>query len=314
MTDLLAREFVALGHDVRVITQTEGAGSFPFPVIRRPGPAELIAQVKWCAVFLQNNISLRTLWPLLLFRRRLFITHQTWIGHEADRPAWSHRLKLAVLRHATNFAISRAIADKLPVPSVNVGNPFNDDIFRETGNDDRTRDLIFVGRLVSDKGADVLIDALAILLQSGMQPRLTVVGDGPERTALEQKAEGQGLRSSITFVGSQTGAQLSTTLNAHRILVVPSRWPEPFGIVALEALACGCIVVGSEQGGLPEAIGPCGLTFSNGNAPALAGVLQELLHDPGRVARLREGAQEHLAPFRRRQVANAYLQVMGGTS
>lgn len=314
MSDILAREFVALGHDVRVITQTEGEGDFPFLVIRRPGLAELISQVKWCNVFLQNNISLRTVWPLLLFRRPLFITHQTWIGDETGSPAWSQRLKLAVLRHATNFSISRAIADKVPVPSVKVGNPFNDEVFRSAENDKRTHDLIFVGRLVSDKGVDVLIDALAILLQSGMHPRLTVVGDGVERTALEQKAEHLGLGSSISFVGSQTGTQLSKTMNAHRILVVPSRWPEPFGIVALEGLACGCVVVGSEQGGLPEAMGPCGLTFPNGDARALARVLQDLLHNPGRVARLREGAQEHLAPFSRRQVANSYLQAMGATS
>ena len=52
VSNLLAREFVALGHEVRVVTQTPGNGDFPFTVVRRPGPLELWRQVRWCNVFL----------------------------------------------------------------------------------------------------------------------------------------------------------------------------------------------------------------------------------------------------------------------
>lgn len=303
-----------LGQNVRVVTQTEGNGGFPFPVIRRPALPELARQVRWCDVFLQNNISLRTLWPLLFLRRPLFITHQTWIDHGRGPAGWPYRLKLAVVSHATNFSISQAIAERLSSPSVNLGNPFDDEVFREVSAGDRSRELVFVGRLVSDKGVDVLLDALALLAQSGRPVRLTIVGTGPEGPALEEKAKAQGLQSAVTFVGAKTGSDLAKILNAHRILVVPSRWPEPFGIVALEGIACGCVVVGSEQGGLPEAIGPCGLTFPNGDARALSGVLQELLSNPQRVSELRRGAEQHLLRFRRRQVAMAYLQRMGAKS
>jgi hypothetical protein len=48
---------------------------------------ELVRQVRWCDVFLQNNISLRTVWPLLFVRRPLFVTHQTWITNPDGRPA-----------------------------------------------------------------------------------------------------------------------------------------------------------------------------------------------------------------------------------
>jgi glycosyltransferase involved in cell wall biosynthesis len=99
-------------------------------------------------------------------------------------------------------------------------------------------------------------------------------------------------------------------LNQHRILVVPSRWPEPFGIVAVEAIACGCVVVGSVEGGLPEAIGPCGLTFPNGETEALAGVLQQLLTNPNKLAALRANAAAHLAQFNRTHVARLYLDAM----
>ena len=65
VSNLLAREFVAQGHEVRVVTQTAGNGDFPFVIVRRPGIFELFRQVRWCDVFLQNNISLRTAWPRL---------------------------------------------------------------------------------------------------------------------------------------------------------------------------------------------------------------------------------------------------------
>jgi len=100
-------------------------------------------------------------------------------------------------------------------------------------------------------------------------------------------------------------------LNEARILVVPSLWNEPFGIVALEGIACGLAVVGSAGGGLPEAIGPCGLTFPNGDAAALAARLAELLRRPGRIGELLAAAPAHLARHNPTAAARAYLAVMG---
>src|ERR1044071_8621228 len=120
--------------------------------------------------------------------------------------------------------------------------------------------------------------------------RLTIAGDGPEREPLETQAVKLGLQSRVEFVGSQSSHQLAELLRQHQILVVPSRWREPFGIVALEGIACGCVIVGSAEGGLAEAIGPCGLTFPNGDARALADILARLLTDPAERDRLRQHA------------------------
>jgi glycosyltransferase involved in cell wall biosynthesis len=308
-SELLAREFVQLGHDVRVVTQTKGESTFVFSVIRRPTLSELLRQVTWCDIFLQNNISLRTMWPLLFVRRPLFITHQTWIVNPQDRVDWSARLKLFALRFGRSIAISHAIAQQLPIPAVVIGNPYDNDIFTNLRSVDRERDLIYVGRLVSDKGVDLLIDALSILRESGVHTQLTIVGNGPERIALETQVRDLKLQSSVEFVGSQTGKQLAGTLNRHRILIVPSRWPEPFGIVAVEAIACGCIVVGSNQGGLPEAIGPCGITFPNNDAHALAKSLTAVITDQARPATLISHADSHLAGFGKTRVAQAYLEL-----
>jgi len=307
VSDLLAREFIELGHEVRVITQTEGGGEFLFPVIRRPGALELLRQVRWCDVFLQNNISLRTLWPLLFVRRPLCIAHHTWITNSDGSIRWQHRLKRFVLRHATSLAISRAMADHLPGSSIHVGNPYDDKVFTNPRAGPPTTELIFVGRLVSDKGANLLLEAMALLPSKA---RLTIAGDGPERVHLEKQAVDLQLESRINFVGSQTSEQLAKLLRQHQILVVPSHWREPFGIVALEGIACGCVVVGSAEGGLAEAIGPCGVTFPNGDARALANALSRLLEDPAECDCLRQNAAGHLARFTPRYVANLYLDAM----
>lgn len=310
ISNLLAHEFVRRGHEVRVVTQTAGEGEFPFAVVRRPGALELLRHVRWCEVFLQNNISLRTLWPLLFVRRPLFIAHQTWITNADGSTGWQHRLKRFALRFATSFSISEAIAGTLPTPSVRVGNPYDDETFKDSSTEPRTGELIFVGRLVSDKGTRLLLDAMKLLDE---KPHLTIVGDGPERAALEKQAADSELGSQVDFVGGQHGEQLARLLRQHQILVVPSLWQEPFGIVALEGIACGCVVVGSAGGGLAEAIGPCGVTFPNGDGKALGLALARLLADPDERARLRQNALSHLARFTPRRVAGLYLDAMEKT-
>jgi glycosyltransferase involved in cell wall biosynthesis len=307
VSNLLARAFVELGHKVRVVTQTEGDGDFPFPLVRRPNAFELFRNVRWCDVFFQNNISLRTLWPLFFLRRPLFIAHHTWITNPDGSTGWQHRLKQFLLRYATSFAISDAIAETLPVPSIRVGNPYDDEVFRDSPAENRDRELIFVGRLVSDKGANLLLDAMKLL---ETKPRLTIAGDGPERAALERQAADLQLQPQVEFVGHQRGQELAKLLRQHQILVVPSLWREPFGIVALEGIGCGCVVVGSAGGGLEEAIGPCGLTFPNGDVSALAKAIGRLLADPDERARLHQHSPSHLAGFAPRRVAESYLDAM----
>jgi glycogen(starch) synthase len=100
---------------------------------------------------------------------------------------------------------------------------------------------------------------------------LKVIGEGPCRNDLEERVRKLGLADQVEFLGAIVGEPLVNILNRHKILVVPSSWNEPFGIVALEGIACGCMVIGSSGGGLPEAIGPCGdyvlLTATVANLP-----------------------------------------------
>jgi glycosyltransferase involved in cell wall biosynthesis len=169
--------------------------------------------------------------------------------------------------------------------------------------------LVALGRLVSDKGFDLLIEALALLAKQGCRPRLTLIGDGPEKPKLMQMAKDLGVAEQISFLGAKSGPALAEELNRHRIMVVPSRWKEPFGIVALEGIACGCVTVGSSGGGLADAIGPCGPTFPNGDVNALVAVLSRLLKTPDELAQFRKPAAEHLRRHHPATIAARFLEL-----
>ena len=231
-------------------------------ITRRPSIIDMVRQLRRCDLFFQNNISLRSLIPALLLRKPILVVHQTWLTDPRGKITWNNRLKRALLPRVTNVAISKAVADSISGHSFVIGNPYGDAVFRSLPNVIRDKSLIFVGRLVSDKGADLLLQAIKLLQGDGLSPDLTIVGGGPEEEklrklttdlALDRSATGRIRRGEqVTFAGQKSGAALAELLNRHRILVVPSRWAEPFGIVILEAAAFRCPVVATSVGGIPE--------------------------------------------------------------
>jgi glycogen(starch) synthase len=312
VSKILVQKFAAAGEEVHVITQSVGdpIRDANYRLTRRPSIGELFRLLRCCDLFFQNNISLRSLIPALLLRKTTLIAHQTWLQNVRGGIGWQNWLKQALLRFVTNVAISKAVADRLSAHSFVIGNPYDDAVFHPMPEVARDRTIIFVGRLVSDKGVDLLFQALDLLKRDGLSPDLTIVGSGPEEVSLQKLVVALGLDRQLTFAGQKSGTELARILNRHLILTVPSRWAEPFGVVALEGIACGCVVVGSENGGLREAIGPCGLTFENGNAAALAAQLKRLINEPETRTKFSRAAAEHLANFRSDAVAGAYLQVM----
>lgn len=308
---LLAAEFARAGHEVRVITQTKAADGivWPFSVVRDPGNRELVAHARWCEVFFQNNISLQSLWAPMFLRRPCVVSVQTWIARPDGKLGWRNVVKRAALRLTTNVSISKAVATDIGVRSTLIPNPYRDEIFRIQADTVRDLDLVFLGRLVSDKGVDLLLRALAQLANEGLRPSLSIIGEGPEEARLRKLGTELGLAERVIFHGGVVGDELVALLNRHRVMVVPSLWAEPFGIVALEGIACGCVIVGSSAGGLSDAIGGCGLTFPNGDVAVLASCLQRVLSEPALLEDLRKGSAEHLARHSSRAVASAYLEV-----
>ena len=140
--------------------------------------------------------------------------------------------------------------------------------------------LVYMGRVVPDKGVPTLIRALAHL---PAEAELTVIGHGPasELEAMGALARQVGAEGRVQFT-RVARPELAGRLSAADVLVFPSEWPEPFGLVPLEAMACGVPVVATGTGGSGEFLADeenC-LLFTPGDPEALAAAVSRLSEDP----------------------------------
>lgn len=308
---LLATGFAARGYDITVATATAGVeDGFPFKVVRRPGAARLLQLVRDADLVWHNCISLRALWPLAIFPRPLLVTHHIWFSDFDRGGRWLSAVKRLACRMGRNVFVSQALAGAARLPGAVIPNAYDDRVFRLMPDAPRDRDIAYVGRINRDKGVDLLIDALASLAAKGVQLRATVIGEGPAAAGLAARAAEAGISDLVAFVGAKREADLVRELNRHRLLVVPSRWQEPFGIVALEGAACGCVVIGTASGGLPEAVGPCGPIVPKDDAASLAEAIGRLIADPALMASYRQAAPAHLARHRPAAMVDAYERLI----
>ncbi len=307
----LASGLAERGDEVTVMTSTPSPAPdrYPFRVVRCPGPRAKLRLVRECEVFFQANVSLKDLWPLALVRRPWVVVHQGLYTGRGWRKAAAAAKRFLAQRATRGISASQYVAGEVDPESEVIPNPYDDRLFRIVPGVARSGDLLFVGRFVSDKGADVLVRSLACLAATDVRPSLTLVGAGPEEGRLRELVAESGLAGRVCFRGRLDGEELVREMNRHRILVVPSVWEEPFGIVALEGIACGCVVVGTARGGLIEAIGSCGVVVPNGDEEALAATLKELLEgaDP---AAFRTSAMEHLERHRGGRIVDRYRAVL----
>lgn len=144
--------------------------------------------------------------------------------------------------------------------------------------------LLAYGRLVVEKGFDLAVRALTEVRRQVGDARLVVVGDGPARPDLERLAVAEGLASAIEFRGPLPPADIPALLNTASLVVVPSRWEEPFGLVALEAALMARPVVAARVGGLAEVVedGRTGVLVEREDWRALAAAIVRLLQEPAR--------------------------------
>ncbi len=137
--------------------------------------------------------------------------------------------------------------------------------------------VLFVGRLMDVKGAHLAIEALPKASQRlGCDLSLTIAGDGPDRAKLETLA--RRLEVNILFVGWVGAAEKFSLMRKADLVAVPSIWPEPFGLVGIEAGSCGVPAVGFQVGGVPDWLisGQTG-ELAPGNPPTAAGLADAMV-------------------------------------
>ena len=203
---------------------------------------------------------------------------------------------------APSSAHAREVADHLGTAAVAVvPNGVDAEAWRTTTADARRARarwaaagahlVAFAGRLEHEKGVEVLLDALAALRGAGIELRAVLAGAGTQEVALRTRAAALGLDAGVVFPGFLDRRDLAGLHRAADAVVVPSLY-EPFGLVALEAMAAGAVVVASAVGGLVDVVqhGRTGVTVPPGDPVALADALRGLLADPRRRAVLRDSA------------------------
>lgn len=191
-----------------------------------------------------------------------------------------------------NVAITNHVANRLALPRTRtilygIRDPGN----RRLPRNENPIQIGYVGRLVPEKGVFVLLTAAQRLKDDGFPFHLTVVGDGPLRTHLQDYSVKLGIADLTTFTGDLSGGDLELAVRPLQIVVMPSVWEETAGLTAIEQMMRGGLVVVSEIGGLSEIVGDGGLKFAPGDAQALYSKLREVLENPDLVSSLGEQAR-----------------------
>lgn len=273
LTNNLATEFVKLGNNVTVVTNTieEYNDTLNYKIIRRPSRPKLIKLYSWADIVIQQNISLNFLWPKLLFpTKKIIIVH-----HQANvKRNTIYNIKRFIYLRLHNICVSKTVKDTNNIKSSTIIlNPYNSYIYKNNLSTDKRNDnFVFVGRLCREKGVFLLIDAFNEYKENYNinKEKLLIIGDGQQASMLKEYANTKKYKNDIIFLGNKSQENISEILNQSKFLILPSITTEAFGIVVLEGLACGCFVIGSDGDGIAEALNGFGLLFKKNDYKSLA--------------------------------------------
>jgi glycosyltransferase involved in cell wall biosynthesis len=142
--------------------------------------------------------------------------------------------------------------------------------------------LLCIGRVVQEKGFDLVINSFAEVLIQFPKARLIIAGDGPAKSELEKQVKDLNVSHAVKFVGWVSPEDIPRLINSCSVIIVPSRWEEPFGLVALQAAQMSRPVIAAQVGGLPEIVvhNKTGLLFEKDNHSSLMEKINFLLGNP----------------------------------
>jgi len=187
---------------------------------------------------------------------------------------------------------SEVLASGISIPTEVVGNPVDCTVFYPAlmQSDATCLKVVFVGRMAKGKGVDILLRAMKAVTPRLKRPlTLSLVGDGPDLGLLQQLSRDIGVTAICRFLGTRSREKVAQTLRESHFLVLPSL-EETFGIVLVEAMACGLPVIATRCGGPESFVTPeTGLIVPPGDVDALTAALETLAsnlanYDPQRIA------------------------------
>jgi len=319
MSILLAEQASRAGHAVEVVTDTpdhEGAfsGGRDYAVLRTRSLGNRVEAFRRADVVLSMNVSLHGLAAAALAGTPVVAAHQGAYRPAGLVPSALAALKVFSTRFLTNIACSEFVAAQLPARSTVVPSAYDESVFTVEEAAPRRRDFVFSGRLVPEKGARVCLEAFVQVRRSHHDATLTLVGDGPEAAGLRELACTLDLADGVHFTGILQGRELAAKLREHACMLVPSLGWEGFGITALEGLACCDSVIVSRRGGLPEAVGACGLVVEPTVLDLGQAMSETLAARRGGLALpgmpSAEVRRDHLARHTSEAIARRYLHVL----
>ena len=199
---------------------------------------------------------------------------------------------------SSNVAVSQHVAMRIALPRLRVIRNGVPDVLPSrqpdcaAGPGQAPIVFAYVGRLVTEKGVSVLVQASRVLKDWGGHFQVLVIGDGPERGALQALTSSLNLDNEVCFLGFQQGPKLQESMNTVSALVMPSICEDVAPFSVLEQMMQERLIIGSKIGGLAEEVGDAGLMFEPGNATALAEQMRRVLQQPDLVEALGKQARD----------------------
>jgi len=308
-----ARAFLEMGHEVTVLTSTAGEDGcrsyeewlgMPGDVIRvcrQMSGGDAVRVLRTADRVVMIEMSLTWFARIVMAMKVPIVTHHTHFMPLDGRMTWLRRLQKVLGCLVPAVGCSRFIARQWGPHVGVVPNPYDDHVFRDTG-EGKDIDYLFVGRVQMEKGPGLMVLALLEMREEferrhGRGLRFAIMGDGPEKGYLLEVLAGAGMVGGLVAMHRAGEEELAGIYSRSKVVVIPSLWEEPFGLIALEGLACGCRLVCSDQPGLREASGGVGYYFQTGELDGLVEAMWRAWEsEPDEVER--DKAAMHLARHR----------------